>query len=181
MANDYFSIVVEQEQLEQLFDKYGNELTEKAIQATSKYTNKIARDAKELIDEHQYRDTSRLINSIKPSLHAYKDRVTGEVNAGTDYAKYIHEGARHPTEGSKDTERFFVPFRVAPSLYKWAKRNKVIETVDGVDRLASTGQKVSPAKGGLLVHIKPVRYFEKPFNKYKDQFIEEISNIVNGI
>ena len=102
----------------------------------------------------------------------------GEVNAGTKYAKAIHEGAKHKP-GSEETERFFVPFEKAPSLYKWAKRNKVIETIDGVDRLVSTGQVVYPDKGGLLVHIAPTKYFEKPFNKYKAQFIEEVSNIIN--
>ena len=67
---------------------------------------------------------------------------------------------------------------MAPSLYKWAKRNRVIETIDGVDRLVSTGQVVYPNKGGLLVHIAPTKYFEKPFNEYKDQFVKEISEIV---
>lgn len=181
MATDYFNIVVEQERLEQLFSKYGKDLTEKAIRVTTKYTNKIASEAKEIIDEHQYRDTGRLINSIKPSIHAYADRIVGEVNAGTKYAKFIHDGARHPVKGSEETERFFVPFKIAPSLYKWAKRNRVIETVDGVDRLVSSGQAVSPSKGGLLVHIKAAKYFDKPFNKYKDQFIEEISNVINEI
>ncbi len=177
MADNYFKIVMEQEQLKKLFDKYGEDLTKKAIGVTTKYTNKIARDAKEIIDKYKYRDTGRLINSIKPSIHAYADRIVGEVNAGTKYAKFIHEGAKHKP-GSEETERFFVPFRVAPSLYKWAKRNRVIETIDGVDRLVSTGQVVYPNKGGLLVHIAPTKYFEKPFNEYKNQFIKEISEIV---
>lgn len=178
MADNYFKIVVNQDQLDRLFKKYGEDLTEKAIRVTTKYTNKIANEAKEIIDDYRYRDTGRLINSIKPSIHAYVDKIVGEVNAGTKYAKFIHDGAKHPTPGSEETERFFVPFRVAPSLYKWAKRNKVIETIDGVDRLVSTGQVVYPNKGGLLVHITPTKYFEKPFNKYKEQFIQEISEIV---
>ena len=179
MANNYFKVVVNQDELNKLFDKYGEDLTEKAIKVVNKYTNKITNEAKEIIDDYGYRDTGRLINSIKPSIYAYVDRVMGEVNAGTKYAKAIHEGAKHPIKGSEHTERFFVPFRVAPSLFTWAVRNKVIESIDGVYRLASTGQVVEPNKGGLLVHIAPAKYFEKPFNKYKGQFIEEVSAIIN--
>lgn len=179
MAKEYFKIVVDQKNLEKLFNKYGEELTEKAVRVTNKYTNIITNEAKEIIDDYSYRDTGRLINSIKPSIRAYADRVVGEVNAGTKYAKFIHDGARHPTEGSEETERFFVPFNKAPSLFKWAVRNGVIETIDGVYRLVSTGQIVQPDKGGLLVHIAPTKYFEKPFNEYKNQFIREISNIIN--
>ena len=126
MANNYFKVVVNQDELNKLFDKYGEDLTEKAIKVVNKYTNKITNEAKEIIDDYGYRDTGRLINSIKPSIYAYVDRVMGEVNAGTKYAKAIHEGANTQHQAVKN-RKIFVPFRVAPSLYKWAKRNKVIE------------------------------------------------------
>ncbi len=176
---DYFKIVINQENLSKLFNRYGEELTEKAVRVVNKYANLTARDAKQIIHDYKYRDTGRLINSIKPSIYAYTEKIAGEVNAGTKYAEAIHEGAKHPIEGSEETERFFVPFRVAPSLFKWAVRNKVIETIDGVYRLVSTGQIVEPNKGGLLVHIAPTKYFEEPYNKYKDKFIEEMNNIIN--
>lgn len=179
MADNYFKVTVNDKGIQRLFDKYGQELTEKSVRVINKYTNKVSNEAKKIIDENKYRDTGRLINSIKPSISVYAERIVGEVNAGTKYARYIHDGARHPTEGSKNTERFFAPFKKAPSLYTWAKRNKVIETIDGVDRLTSTGQVVTPDKGGLLVHIAPTKYFEKPFNKYKEQFVKEISNIID--
>ncbi|GMG96253.1 HK97 gp10 family phage protein [Tepidimicrobium xylanilyticum] len=179
MAYNYFKIVVNQDKLDKLFSKYGEELTEKAIRVVNKYTNKISNEAKKIIDESGYRDTGRLINSIKHSIYAYIDRIIGEVNGGTKYAQYIHEGVKHPTKSSERTVPFFVPFKVAPTLFKWAVRNKVIESIDGVYRLASTGQIVEPDRGGLQVHIAPAKYFEKPFNQYKDQFVEEVSNIIN--
>lgn len=179
MADNYFKVTVDDKGIQRLFDKYGQELTEKSVRVINKYTNKVSNEAKKIIDEYKYRDTGRLINSIKPSISIYTKKVVGEVNASTKYARYIHDGARHPTKESKNTERFFVPFKKAPSLYTWAKRNKVIETIDGVDRLTSTGQVVAPDKGGLLVHIAPTKYFEKPFNKYKKQFVKEISNIID--
>lgn len=179
MGKEYFKIKIDEKSMEHLFEHYGENMAVKAMKITNKYTNIITREAKKIIDDYKYRDTGRFINSIKPSLYLYADRVVGEVNAGTKYAKFIHDGARHPTEDSEATERFFVPFVKAPSLFKWAKRNKVIETIDGIERLVSTGQVVQPDKGGLLVHIAPTKYFEKPFNKYKDKFIEEISNIIN--
>ena len=80
MADNYFKIVVNQDQLDRLFKKYGEDLTEKAIRVTTKYTNKIANEAKEIIDDYRYRDTGRLINSIKPSIHAYVDKIVGEVS-----------------------------------------------------------------------------------------------------
>lgn len=175
--SDYFKIVVDQKELDDLIKEYGKELPRKAIKTVTKYANIIARDSKEILDDYNYRDTGRLINSIKPSIRAYADKITGEVNAGTDYARFIHEGAKR-TSGTS-TERHFVPFSVAPGLYKWAKRNKVIETIDGVDRLVSTGQVVYPNKGGLLVHIAPTKFFEKPYNEYKEKFIEEITTILD--
>lgn len=178
MAENYFKIVVDQEQLKKLFDKYGENLTGKAVKVVNKYTNKIVNEGKKIIDDNKYRDTGRLINSLKPSMQAYADRVVGEARAGTKYARFIHDGAKHIL-GTDRTERFFVPFKVSPSLYQWAKRNRVIETIDGVDRLVSTGQVVYPDKGGLLVHIAPTKFFEKPFNEYKEQFVEEIANIIN--
>lgn len=179
MAKDYFKIVVNEDDVKKLFDKYGQDLTEKATKVVTKYTNKISNEAKKIIDDYKYRDTGRLINSIKPSLYAYRDRIVGEVNAGTDYAEYIHEGAKHVSENS--FERFFVPFKVAPKLFTWAVRNNVIENIDGIYRLVKTGQIVEPNKGGLLVQIAPTKYFEKPFNEYKDKFVEEVSNIVNEV
>lgn len=175
--SDYFKIVVDQKQLDELIKQYGEKLPEKAVKVVTKYANIIARDSKEILDEYKYRDTGRLINSIKPSIRAYADKITGEVNAGTEYAEFIHEGARHISE--TETERYFVPFSVAPGLYRWAKRNKVIESIDGVDRLVSTGQVVQANKGGLLVQIAPTKYFEKPYNQHKEKFIEELSNILN--
>ncbi len=179
MANKHFKIIVEKENLDKLFNEYGENMAVKAIKIVNKYTNIIVNESKEIINDYMYRDTGRLINSIKPSTKIYTEKIVGEVNAGTKYAEAIHEGAKHPTKNSEETERFFVPFDKAPSLFKWAVRNKVIEVIDGVYRLASTGQVVEPDKGGLLVHIAPTKYFEKPFNEYKDKFVEEISNILN--
>lgn len=179
MANEHFKIIVEKEDLDRLFNEHGENMAVKAMKIVNKYTNIITKESKEIIDDYMYRDTGRLINSIKPSIKIYAEKITGEVNAGTKYAKAIHEGAKHPTEESEETERFFVPFDKAPSLFKWAVRNKVIEVIDGVYRLVSTGQVVYPDEGGLLVHIAPTKYFEKPFDKYKDKFVEEINNILN--
>lgn len=176
--SDYFKIVVDQESLDKLFSKYEHGLVEKATRVVSKYSNIIARDSKDIIDQYKYRDTGRLINSIKPSVKAYADKVVGQVKAGTKYARFIHEGAKH--NGSR-TERFFVPFKVAPSLFKWAVRNKVIETIDGVYRLSSTGQVVQPDRGGLLVHIAPTKYFEKPYNEHKDKFVRELTDIIDEV
>ncbi len=175
--SDYFRIVVDQRELEELIDQYGRELPQKAIRVVTKYSNIIARDSKEILDDYNYRDTGRLINSIKPSIRAYADRITGEVNAGTNYARFVHEGAKHTSDST--TERHFVPFSVAPGLFRWALRNGVIETIDGVYRLVSTGQVVQPNRGGLLVHIKPTKFFEKPYNEYKEKFIEEIATILD--
>lgn len=175
--SDYFKIVVDQKELDDLIKEYGKEVPRKAIKTVTKYANIIARDSKEILDDYNYRDTGRLINSIKPSIRAYADKITGEVNAGAKHARFIHEGAKHTSDTT--TERYFVPFSVAPGLYKWAKRNKVIETIDGIDRLVSTGQVVQANKGGLLVHIAPTKFFEKPYNEYKEKFIEEITNILD--
>lgn len=179
MANEHLKITVDKEGLDKILNEYSENMAVKAIKIVNKYTNIIANESKEIIDDYMYRDTGRLITSIKPSMKIYTDRIVGEVNAGTKYAEAIHEGAKHPTKDSKETERFFVPFNKAPSLFKWAVRNKVIEVIDGVYRLVSTGQVVEPDKGGLLVHIAPTKYFEKPFNKFKNKFVEEISNILN--
>lgn len=179
MAEDYFKIVVNEDDVKKLFDKYGEDLTEKAIKVVTKYANKVSNEARKIVDDYKYRDTGRLITSIQPSLYAYADRIVGEVNAGADYAKAIHEGAKHPVEGSENTEPFFVPFKVAPKLFTWAVRNHAIENIDGVYRLASTGQIVEPDRGGLMVHIAPTKYFEKPFNEYKDKFVKEVSNIID--
>ena len=175
--SDYFKIVVDQKELDNLIKEYGKELPKKAIKTVSKYANIIARDSKEILEDYNYRDTGRLINSIKPSIRAYANKITGEVNVGTNYARFIHEGAKHTSD--TNTERHFVPFSVAPGLYKWAKKNKVIKTIDGADRLASTGQVVYPNKGGLLVHIAPTKFFEKPYSEYKEKFIEEITTILD--
>lgn len=179
MAKKHFKIKVDEKSLNHLFEHYGENMATKAIKVTNKYTNKIVRESKEIIHDYMYRDTGRLINSIKPSLYIYADKIVGEVNAGAKYARFIHDGARHPKGDPEKTERFFVPFKAAPSLYKWAKRHKVIHTVNGVDEYFDTGQTVSPDTGGLLVHIVPAKYFEKPFNEYKDKFVEEMSNILN--
>lgn len=176
--SDYFKIIVDQENLDKLLDKFDGRLVERAVKVVNKYTAIVARESKKIIDDHKYRDTGRLINSIKPSVKAYADRVKGEVNAGTKYARFIHEGAKH---NGKAVERFFVPFKVAPSLFKWAVRNDVVENIDGVYRLVSSGQIVEPDSGGLMVHIAPAKYFEKPYNEYKEKFAEELAKIVSEV
>lgn len=175
MNNKHFNIKVDEEKIKKLFDKYGKDLTEKTMKVVDRYTLKVTNEAKEIIDDFGYRDTGRLINAIKPSLRAYKDKYVGRVNAGTKYAKVIHDGAKHV---NGDIQKFFVPFAKAPSLFKWAVRNNVIYKIDGIYRLASTGQIVEPDKGGLQVQIVPAKYFDKPFNKYKDQFVKDMMELI---
>ena len=175
---DRVNITVNTEDLKQLYSKYGESLTNKAVSVVRKYTNKIANEAKQIIDEHDYRDTGRLINSIKPTVRAYGEKVTGRIAAGTKYARFIHEGAKHQGD---EIVPFFVPFKTAPSLWKWALRNKAVIRKGDEYRLAKNNQVVKPDKGGLMVKIKPAKYFEKPYEKYKDKFIVECKNLINEV
>ena len=176
------SISISSEDLERLERKYGDELTLKAVNLIKTYTNIVTRDAKEIINDEGYRDTGRLINSIKPSLKVYATKVAGEVNAGTEYARFIHEGAEH--EGNGEITSHFVPFSVAPKLLAWAKRHNIIKNIRGnwyfIDKDNNENLISDINKSGMRVYTRPTKFFEKPFEAIKEKFVEEMSLLVGG-
>lgn len=188
--SDYINVSLDEEQLNRLINAYGEESVNRAIQITRSYTTKVQNEARNIIQEAGKVNTSRLINSIQQIISINHDKIVGEVNAATKYARFIHEGAKHDEAG--DIKPFFVPFRIAPSLLSWAKRKKVIyqKTLKGKKRngykrgdqwyfQASSGKeyKVDIKNGGMIVEHEPLKYLEKPFNENVDSFLEEISKI----
>ena len=170
--------------LEAFEERYGEQLLDKALQKIDLYTKKIRREAQAIINEENYRDTGQLIRRITPSLQAYGDRVVGEVNAETSYATYIHEGAYREDHTSKNPKvrPHFVPFSVAPSLLTWAKRNKVIEQIQGRWYFIGKDNQEYPInidKGGLPVMSRPTKFFERPFEEIKEQYVEDMAGLVN--
>ncbi|WP_129596028.1 HK97 gp10 family phage protein [Anaerophilus nitritogenes] len=174
--DDRISIEIDIDTLRRLEERYGQRQIEGAKRIIEKYTNIVSREAKQIINDYGYRDTGRLINSIKPSLLVYTNKIQGWVKAGTKYARFIHEGAEH--EGD-DIVKHFVPFRVAPTLLQWALRHDVIIKVDGVYRMFDTGAYVDPAKGGLRVTVAPTKFFSKPYEENKEKFLQEMRQLIN--
>jgi len=173
-------IYIVQEDLIKLNEKYGTDLVNKAIKVVDKYTLKIEKEAKKIIDEEGYRDTGKLINSIHSSVVAYARKVQGEVNAGAEYARFIHEGAEH--KGNKLVPHF-VSFAVAKGLFMWAKRHGVIEKINGtwwyIDK-NNQEHAIDIKTGGLRVYTKQIKFFEKPFESFKKEFVKEMVQMVGG-
>ena len=165
--------------IEAFEERYGERLVDKALQMIDLYTRKIRREAQRIIKDEDYRDTGQLIRRITPSLQTYGDKVVGEVNAETDYAIYIHDGAKHVGD---QIVPHFVPFSVAPSLLQWAKRNKKIEQIQGRWYFIGKNNQEYPInidKGGMMVMTRPTKFFEKPYEGIKDQYVEDMANLVN--
>ena len=184
---DQIRVAIDDNDLNVLEQRYGAALTQKALRVTNTYVMKLQRDAQVLINEAGHVDTGRLANSIKSKVNADSEKVTGEVYAGTKYARFIHEGAQHEGE---EIVPHFVPFAVAPSLLIWAKRNKVIyqKQSDGRMRkrhksgdnwymMNARGQEypVDVKKGGLPVKQQPVKYFSVPFARLAPEYLARMA------
>lgn len=92
MTKEYFKIVVDQKSIGKLFEHYGENMAVKAMKIVNKYTNIIVKESKEIIDDYMYRDTGRLINSIKPSINIYAEKITGEVTQVLNMLKLYMKG-----------------------------------------------------------------------------------------
>ncbi len=172
--------------LEKHLKKYDKELLENIKRVANIYNQKIVRDAKEIIRQEDKIDTGRLRNSIKSNVK----NLTLEIYSNTKYARFIHEGAKH--DGNNIVPHF-VPFKKAPSLLVWAIRNKVIErkSKNGkgkylfkyVFKSKRTGKEydINPITGGLVVKIMPTKFLEKPFEKYKKQYVKDLSAIISKL
>lgn len=177
-------ISIDATNLKQLEIKYGEELTNKAKNIISKYVSIIERDAKQIINDEEKIDTGRLLNSIKSSLSIYANLngLAGKVYSGTKYARFIHEGAEHDGNNIKP---HFVKFSTAPSLLKWAIRHKKIEKINGdycfIDNNNQEHVINNIKNSGMMVYNKPIKFFEIPFEKIKDEFVREMSNLVGGV
>lgn len=192
---DRIRIVIDDRSLQELEHRYGSALTQKALRVTSTYIMKLQRDAQGMIHDAGHVDTGRLVNSIKSRVNAGNKKITGETYAGTDYARFIHEGAKH--EGDKIVPHL-VPFSVAPSLLIWAKRNKVIyqKETDGTMRkkraregkswyiMSKRGKghreyRIDIENGGLMVKQEPVKYFTIPFEKLAPEYLEKMAAAIS--
>jgi hypothetical protein len=175
-------IYIEPTDLEKFEDKYSKELVQKAINVIDKYTLMIQRDAREIIDKEGYRDTGDLINSIKPSVKMYADKVAGEVNSGTKYARFVHEGAEHDGNNLKP---HFVSFKIAPSMLQWARRHGIIQKVGQdwayIDKSNQEHIIKNINTSGIKVYTRATKFFEKPFEALKDKFIEEMNGLMEGV
>lgn len=178
--NDEVRVELNQEDIKKFREAYGEELFDKILVITQTYNQKIATDAKEMIRQEERIDTGRLRNSIKSSAKVYANKVVGEVYSGTKYARFIHEGAKH--QGSKIVPHF-VSFSVAPSLYVWAKKHNLIETINGslyfIDKKNQEHAITDIKKSGLMVYSKPIKFLETPFEKYKSQYIKDLKRLVS--
>lgn len=188
---DRIRIVIDDTSLADLENRYGAELTQKAVRITNTYIQKVQRDAQDIIANAGHVDTGRLVNSIKSKVKGNSQKVTGEVYAGTKYARFIHEGAKH--EGESIVPHY-VPFSVAPSLFIWAKRNKVIyqKKKDGTMRktnkvggnwyfISKKGREypIDVNTGGLMVKQEPVKYFTIPFEKLAPEYLEKMAEAIS--
>ena len=170
--------------IEAFEERYGERLVDKALQMIDLYTRKIRREAQKIIKDEDYRDTGQLIRRITPSLQTYGDKVVGEVNAETDYAIYIHDGAYREDHSSSNSKvrPHFVPFSVAPSLLQWAKRNKKIQQIQGRWYFIGKDNQEYPInidKGGMMVMTRPTKFFEKPYEEIKDKYVEDMAGLIN--
>lgn len=188
---DRIRIVIDDTSLAELENRYGAALTQKALRITNTYVQKVQTQAQDIIAEAGHVDTGRLVNSIKSQVTGSSQKVTGEVYAGSNYARFIHEGAKH--DGEKIVPHL-VPFKVAPSLLVWAKRNKVIyqKETDGTMRkkrarkgkswyiMSKRGKghreyRIDIETGGLMVKQEPVKYFTVPFEKLAPEYLEKMA------
>jgi len=145
---------------DKLGKEYIQDINEKAYRVIQKYSTKVQNEAREILTENQYIDTGRLRGGISASVKRLTNKITGEINTGkTPYAEYLHEGTKH--EGN-ELIRYFVPFSVSPSLYRWAKRKGIEVEQDG----------------GLMVSHPALKYLEKPFEDNEKAFIKEMEDIV---
>lgn len=176
---------------QRLRELYGNDFAKEVVRVTKTFTQRIQRDARENLVTEGKVDSGALINSIKEEVRLYNAKVIGQVYSGTKYARFIHEGAKH--EGTEIVP-FFVSFQVAPSLRQWAIRKGVLyqKRKDGQRRRRRsreapwymTSQKtgkeyrVDIKKGGLKVNIQPTLFLEKPFERYKEQYLRKVQELV---
>lgn len=184
---DNIRIEVNQEDLDRITQRYGEELVSKVTSVMLNYTKKVSVTAKDILDKENRIDTGKLKGSIKPSLHIYaKGIIKGEVNAGAPYARFVHEGVKH---NNGTLRRYFVPFRVAPKLEIWAKRHGKLKRRYKNKKtrwyfVDSNGkeQAVNLAKGGLMVYQRPTKFFTKPFEESIEQdYINEMSKIIKEV
>ena len=180
---DNVRIDVNQDDLDRLDQRYGERLVRRVTSSMLYFTKKTEGAAKDILTRKKHRDTGRLIKSITPHVEPYsKGVIRGEVNAGELYARFIHEGARH--RGGRITPHF-VPFRVAPTLRKWAERHSKLRSRRGkwyfVD---SKGNEhvTNLQTGGLMVHQQPTKFFSGPFESHlRRDFIKEMNQIIKEL
>lgn len=185
---DHVRIRISQQDIQALLNRYGPQLTGVIQQITLDYTEKTSREAKLIIRQKGHVDTGQTIAKINPSVRAYANMVVGQVNAGTNYSRFIHEGAEH--ESDTKIVPHFVPFKIAPSLLLWAKRKKIIyqKTKTGaVRKRAKSGEKwymksrsgnefaIDLRNGGLPVSMEPTFFFKDPFDRFKNEYIRDLS------
>lgn len=192
MANG-LSVTVDPQALQRLINRFGQVKIDRIRQVTINYTERLARESKKIIRDEKHIDTGRTVNSISPNVRIYGNRILGQVNAGTKYARFVHEGAEHLS----DTQivPHFVPFNIAPSLLLWAKRNKVVyqKTKTGAIRKGSKkGDKwymksksgkeyrIDIKKGGLPVMMKPTLFFKIPFDNMKNDYVRDVTAVMLG-
>lgn len=191
--SDGLRIRVDQQALQRLIDRFGQSKIDRIQRVTLNYSERVAREAKKIIRDEKHVDTGRTVNSISPNVRIYGNRILGQVNAGTKYARFIHEGAEHLSDSQ--IVPHFVPFSISPSLLLWAKRNKVVyqKTKTGAIRKGSKkGDKwymksksgkeyrIDIKKGGLPVMMKPTLFFTIPFNNLKDDYVRDVTAIILG-
>lgn len=185
---DNIRFEVNQEDLDRIVERYGENLVQRATNIVTDYAEMTATEARRILTKNKKRNTGRLIASIKPSLPIYaRGLITGEVNAGAKYARFIHEGAKHV---NGKPQPFFVPFRVAPSLLEWAKRKRIIVRREGAWNFIQTdsnGQKTyrrinNIYNSGLKVHHEPLKFFSKPFEeRFRQRFIDEMTELARSM
>ncbi len=187
------NIQINQRDYQRLRETYGNDFVQEVVNVTKSFTQRVQRDARTLLREENKIDSGSLINSIKEEVQIYNSRVLGQVYSGTKYARFIHEGAKHEGE---EIVPFFVSFKTAPSLRQWAIRKGVIyqKRKDGqrrkrrsvTDQWYMTSKKtgkeypINLDTGGLKVHIQPTKFLEKPFERYKNQYIQKLQALLRG-
>lgn len=185
------NIQVDPVALQNLINTYGEEKVGEVVQITQTFTQKVQREARDILKQKGRVDTGGLIDSIKQQVNTYNHKVIGQVYTSSKYARFIHEGARH--EGAT-TVPFFVSFKIAPGLRQWAIRKGVIyqKRKDGEKRKTrkagdawymkskKTGQeyRVNLQKGGMRVHIKETKFLEVPFEKYVDQYLHKVNRVM---
>lgn len=188
------NIQINQRDYQRLRELYGNDFAKEVVRVTKTFTQRIQRDARETLVTEGKVDSGALVNSIKEEVRLYNAKVLGQVYSGTKYARFIHEGAKHEGE---EIVPFFVSFKKAPSLRQWAIRKGIIykrtnnrrTTMDKLlgrnkDKWYMTSQKtgkeyrVDIKKGGLKVNIQPTLFLEKPFERYKEQYLRKVQELV---